>query len=379
MRKQIRRWLAAAVGVAALGLVHFSAQSDDRFIVHEWGTFTSVAGDDGVALDWRPLTGPSDLPGFVYGVGQPAICPTFRHDPGVKRSLKALVRMETPVLYFYAGREIEASVKVDFPRGQITEWYPRADAGGAAAEWRRFRVRPGADVSVPTEKAASHYYAARETDAAPVVVGDGAGAEHEKFLFYRGVGSFDLPLFVQLRGDKVVMRNFAATEIPAVVLFENRGGKVGYQVHGRLEREAAPTEMFRPLLDQTVDSLARDLERMLAAQGLYPKEAAAMVKTWHDSWFEEGLRVFYIVPRRTTDAVLPIRIDPQPMEITRVFVGRMELITPEMEKSIEKDIDSGKDASRLGRFAEAGLHRLLAKTTGATLRRRIQELLAKAG
>ena len=31
-------------------------------IVHEWGTFTSIAGKDGVALEWRPLNGSSDLP-----------------------------------------------------------------------------------------------------------------------------------------------------------------------------------------------------------------------------------------------------------------------------------------------------------------------------
>src|SRR5947199_8347195 len=26
-------------------------------IVHEWGTFTSIAGKDGVTLEWRPLNG----------------------------------------------------------------------------------------------------------------------------------------------------------------------------------------------------------------------------------------------------------------------------------------------------------------------------------
>ena len=34
--------------------------------VHEWGTFTVVAGVDGTLLDWNPLSGPSDLPPFVY-------------------------------------------------------------------------------------------------------------------------------------------------------------------------------------------------------------------------------------------------------------------------------------------------------------------------
>src|SRR5262245_37393705 len=57
---------------------------------HEWGTFTSIAGADGHAVEWRPLAAPSDLPRFVD-----------RLRFNVKSSLPAKVRMETPVLYFY--------------------------------------------------------------------------------------------------------------------------------------------------------------------------------------------------------------------------------------------------------------------------------------
>src|SRR2546425_4888446 len=39
-------------------------------IVHEWGTFTSVAGQDGSTLEWGPLSVESDLPSFVYSVGK---------------------------------------------------------------------------------------------------------------------------------------------------------------------------------------------------------------------------------------------------------------------------------------------------------------------
>ena len=35
--------------------------------VHEWGTFTSVAGEDGSAIDWDALGCKDDLPRFVYG------------------------------------------------------------------------------------------------------------------------------------------------------------------------------------------------------------------------------------------------------------------------------------------------------------------------
>ena len=32
--------------------------------MHEWGTFTSVAAEDGTAVDWVPQQGPRDLPCF---------------------------------------------------------------------------------------------------------------------------------------------------------------------------------------------------------------------------------------------------------------------------------------------------------------------------
>ena len=44
-------------------------RAKDHLVVHEWGTFTSIAGKNGVALEWKPLNGTSDLPSFVYDVG----------------------------------------------------------------------------------------------------------------------------------------------------------------------------------------------------------------------------------------------------------------------------------------------------------------------
>ena len=86
-------------------------------MVHEWGTFTSVAGEDGSAIDWDALGGKDDLPGFVNNFGY---C-------GFKWRLTGTVRMETPVMYFYSSRELDARVKVAFPQGLITEWYPQAE------------------------------------------------------------------------------------------------------------------------------------------------------------------------------------------------------------------------------------------------------------
>jgi len=38
---------------------------DAGLTAHEWGTFTSIAGDKGQAVEWFPLTGSTDLPAFV--------------------------------------------------------------------------------------------------------------------------------------------------------------------------------------------------------------------------------------------------------------------------------------------------------------------------
>ena len=59
-----------------------------------------------------------------------------------------------------------------------------------------------------------------------------------------------------------------------------------------------------------------------------------MVETWRDSWFEEGTRLIYIVPSRVIHAVLPLQIEPGPSAVARVFVGRIELITPALKRTV---------------------------------------------
>ena len=358
-----------------------------------WGTFTSIAGKDGTAVEWRPLNGSSDLPEFVHETNGLREGAGLRHGTRcVKCEMEALVRMETPVIYFYADKETTVSVRVDFPNGKITEWYPQARSVynvdyGAAIDWGRLTVLPGAVVDLPIESNESHYYPARETDAAPVRVCGEKEQQHEKFLFYRGVGTFDLPLSARLADAKVVVKNSGKEDITQFILFENRDGKVGYRIHDLFRGEVA---VERPALDQTIESLARDLEIILVANGLYAKEASAMIKTWSDSWFEEGMRVFYVVPRKLTDSILPIRIDPAPAEITRVLVGRMEVITPETEQTIRQQVAMLRDPSadirieaariirKHGRFSEPVLKRIREKTSDVKLRARIDKLIVFA-
>jgi hypothetical protein len=104
----------------------------------------------------------------------------------------------------------------------------------------------------------------------------------------------------------------------------------------------------------TIDELRADLEAMLKADGLYAREARAMVDTWRDSWFEEGVRIFYILPKASIDERLPLTITGAPVSVTRVFVGRLELITPEMINDVEHAIRANDlDAlNAYGRFLD---------------------------
>ena len=69
------------------------------------------------------------------------------------------------------------------------------------------------------------------------------------------------------------------------------------------------------------------MHQALVNAGLFPDEATAMLKTWELSYFKSpGRRLFYLTPRGWTDQVLPLSVDGA--DITRVMIGRIELITP---------------------------------------------------
>ena len=395
--------------VAGFGLLSKAQEPKIDLVVHEWGTFTSVAGRAGTALEWRPLTTESDLPSFVYSIdrvsrpapqlpqaapSQPQVAPSPRSEPRQlrypsKSATPVSVRMETPVLYFYAKQEMTIRVKVDFVNGKITEWYPQSrSVQRGSIDWGQIRIMPGTQIDLPNDFRENHYYPARETDAAPLQVSFDGQNEYEKFLFYRGVGNFDLPLSVKLDGDKVRIRNEYGEHPHRVMLFENRNGKIGFQIHDMRETELV---VDRPALDGKVGVLRQQIKAMLVGQGLYEREANAMLDTWRDSWFEEGLRIFYIMPRIATDEILPLRIEPRPAQLVRVLVGRTELITPETEGRVIDEIRKLESPSmsirkaalqainKYGRFREPILKQIFDHTNDPQLRASIERLLRESG
>jgi hypothetical protein len=349
--------------------------------VHEWGTFTSIAGGDGKAVEWSPLNGSTDLPNFVEH---------FRN-ARFKVGLRGTVRMETPVLYFYDSREETVSVKVVFSKGLISEWYPRASRVEPAASifdgtlyqrgadgtiaWDSVTLAPNLRTELPQDNTGNHYYAARTTSSTPLRVKTTTGEQQEKFLFYRGVSVFRVPISATLTANgQVLLENRSGEAVAHFIVFERRGGKVGYRTGEGMQDEA---RLDAPELTANVNDLYRDLEGMLVAQGLYQDEAHAMVETWKDSWFEEGSRLLYIVPTAFVDGILPLSINPAPAQTTRVFVGRLELITPATEKAVQRALvtHDGATLEKYGRFLEPILNAMIKKEANPAKAKEFNEAL----
>jgi len=372
-----------AAGALLSGSTRAQGAATSATIVHEWGTFTSIAGRDGVAMDWLPLSGSTDLPSFVEHL----------QTANFKGGLRGTVRMETPVLYFYSPQETSVSVHVSFSKGLITEWYPHAGvppldprrdftlsqkSTGGAITWSSVQIKPSGAADFPADTSATHYYAARETSAAPLAVGSGPATQYEKFLFYRGVSAVLPPLSAAVSSDGTVMlENHARPVIPNAVLFERRGNKIGYRMLGGI---TDPASFAQPALEGSLDALFSDLEGMLIAQGLFADEAHAMLETWKSSWFDEGSRILYMVPRPFVDSVLPIAITPTPARLVRVFLGRMELITPATEQAVESAFARNDRATlvKYGRFLDPILRAMIASATDPAARGRLDSYLSAA-
>jgi hypothetical protein len=91
------------------------------------------------------------------------------------------------------------------------------------------------------------------------------------------------------------------------------------------------------------------------------------------------------------DRQIPIQIRPSPEELVRIMVGRIEVLTPDVERRIEKAVAdllvpnpavrqaAATVLAQLGRIQEPVLHRVAALTTIPAVRTQAQALINKAG
>lgn len=350
-------------------------------VVHEWGTFTSVQDAEGKS---HPGLHHEDeeLPAWVHrrDLGPNAYFEELPEEP--------LQQLETPVIYLHTPEATRVKVEVDFPEGIISQWYPAATAfapapytlaaiAGGTMRWE-LALDPGIDPAQYLPVDPQEIWApSRNVRSTPVRHATAAGVEElEQFIFYRGLGRFELPVRVAAPGDdRIVVRNDSEDALAQVVLLRvtEDGGAVsvlGALAAGASADAAVPHEV-EPWPTYVTKAHAA-LKAAVMSTGLYDDEAEAMVDTWTRSWFgNHGVRVLYLVPRAWTDRLLPLGIEPKPRELVRTLVGRIEVLTPAMQAETWARIEALGDTptwdaleatiDALGRFAEPRVREALGR------------------
>jgi hypothetical protein len=378
--------------------------------VHEWGTFTSLVGSNGITQNGM-YHEDEPLPDFVHGFGEIAqIAPPPSHRPPIGGcrfkgcfgqdflSRKIITqKMETPVLYFYSDKTQDVSVNVKFPKGVITETYPAPIATSPTLATvtdlkngnTTFNVKiivpgtpgtPGGPfdhLTLPFVDLSNIYGHARNVES-NVVESNG---EREKYIFYRGIGQYQ-PLFsvTSERGGVTLTANSQTVPQVAFLIDVDQNGRARLMKLSKFEMLAyrgmmanermMPTEIARlrdhsqPDSEDMIsgDKASAEVVSGLVGAGLKLDEAQAMVATWEHGYLKvPGLRLLSILQRSEVDAVLPLTISPAPEKVERVFVSRMEILLDTDEQKILRDIqDQGLafDVTSLGRFAEPKLRRV---------------------
>lgn len=359
------------------------ASGEDRLRVHEWGTFTALQEGAGRALAGINIDD-EPLPSFVHNLSPGIIVKPhaaaeyhWRHPmKGVpQRHPFVTMRLETPVLYFYPPaaetKPFDVSVGVTIRGGWLTEFYPAAEADPPGAsggrfkfdnltpdtlgrlDWRKVTVgtaAPGPETDAPV------WTTPRKVQAAQLTVPGKRGDEHEKFLFYRGVGNIDVPLRVATDEGNDTLSLHAqcgdalpagqAARVPALWLVDiRRDGVLAFRTLPALslsadwQRALATIPRSFPEADYSEgnrERLEAQMHAALVAEGLFADEATAMLGTWQRAYFQSaGLRVFFLVPRVWTDFILPLEIS-RPADIERVMIGRIELVSPQQRALLKK-------------------------------------------
>ena len=399
--------LAIAASAAALILTPsraWTTTASPGLVAHEWGTFTSLQDDEGRVVEGMHHE-EEGLPSFVHGrdrslnlqkavlsfltaqQAHPVSALPSDDTPHLPRhhlpckacdfdvsALAVTQKMETPVIYFYSDQPRQVQVAVDFPGGIITQYYPDATSfspalGKAEAvanghvEWN---LLVSADpLVVPPVTPDSIWQPSREVASNFI----SAQGENEKLLFYRGLGKFETPLRIpSTPNGGFLIRNQSDERVPDVFLLRNNGKTASVRAlgaitaHGQIELPASAfdgTEAEAPeSIDAYVDHASSLVEQALRRSGLYADEARAMVNTWKRSYFRAaGTRVLYVLPREWTDNLLPLHLNPQPRELVRTLVGRVELQTGQEVESVLSKIGQNRslESLSLGRFAESKL------------------------
>jgi hypothetical protein len=70
MKTRFIKTISSVASLLVTSVTLYASPSNNGYTAHEWGTFTSVEGADGVQIAWNPLS-VAELPDFVYSLTWP--------------------------------------------------------------------------------------------------------------------------------------------------------------------------------------------------------------------------------------------------------------------------------------------------------------------
>jgi len=329
----------------------------DDLHVHEWGVMT-VYNDVKYANAGRKAEWGS-LPEFFY-----------RQFP-TRRLRWAPLDVDKPVIYFYSKRPcLKLTVQVDFRGGAPVVWWPacswpvdqgvgglrqvgQGDKHFQSLVWLAWLGRkvpasvgpfgPLSDVTGQRLEvkefelpAACWLTEARLKDASLVTtVGSKLQRgrpwstdrlETERFLFYDGlIPAPDYLRCVKTEAGSLAFTNEANFAIADLFLVDRRGvADAAAPSYANAAKPIPPGGRItlRPRRIDAKDwptATVGQVRKALVAAGLYEAEADALLKIWHKGLFDRpGVTAFYVLPQKQYDAMLPLRIHPQPNQVVRV-------------------------------------------------------------
>jgi hypothetical protein len=222
---------------------------------------------------------------------------------------------------------------------------------------------------------------------------DNLGQEHEKFVYYDGLGQAEKWAHISVDRDAVAVSNQAPFPLLDLTVVDTR--KPDKPRVARILRLDARSE------NKAIDFIAGDprtlsdtgvkhLTSELKDAGLQEDEANSLAVLWKTDFFEtEGLTLFYRLPQAEYDRLLPLTVKPRPEKVVRVGLVLHPHCEPDFAEKIRAlvtDLDSAdftvrqgarQRLEKLGNAAYVHMVRLRDQAKSTEVKQRLDELIEK--
>lgn len=337
--------------------------------VHQFGTFSFLQDRDGREIGGLNVDD-EPTPLFVKRIGDGAV---RKLNERPVRWLQRYVpcrpsvtsRLEGMLTYLHFDESVptKQAVESEIKGGWFTEYFPAAtevEASGfpdqltertmGKLNWDEVQSGAGDTVEAVKDKVWNNF---RRASSTPI----SASGVKEHFLFASAIGQMKPPIRIeeQSGGALLVVRSTIDESLVGkrawLVSVDGDGALAYNSVTGDKNsvKELTLRGMFLTSDYRTnnLPKVRREIELELIASGLSEIEAATMLDAWEFSYFRSpGRRLFVIASPDWINKVLPMTFNP-PVNLTRVFIGRIELIEQSQRELISQLSTTGLNISHM--------------------------------